>query len=313
MCDNLADHTEEFQALRPMLFSIAYRMTGSVGDAEDIVSEAFVRLQATLTEGCSIRSMKSFTATVVTRLSIDHLKSARVRREQYFGVWLPEPLVASELPDGPSQAELSESISVAFLVVLESLSPVERAVFVLHDVFKYEYEEIAPIIDKSVPNCRQIAARARRAVAARRPRFEASEAARKELADRFFRAVEIGDLAGLVELLAADAVAYGDGGGRGPSFSRPIVGQAAVGGMFRVLIKKILQFDLRLEHAMINGQPGVLVCDANGDLLNVLTVDVADGRIQVVRSILNPDKLGHLGPLVPEEHPLRGGGHGTRD
>jgi len=294
---------EEYQRLRPLLFSIAYNMTGSVADAEDIVSEAFLRLHRAVAEGTVIESMKPYLSTVVSRLSISHLRLARVRRERYFGTWLPEPVVAEE----SSATDLSDSLSLAFLVVLENLTPVERAVFLLHDVFDFEYASIAEVVEKSEVNCRQIAARARRRVDARRPRFAATNAERATLAERFFAAVETGDLDGLVDLLAADVVTYGDGGGRGPSLPNPVYGRDKVLRLLTALSGVLRRFDLHFERGTVNAQPGVLVRDASGALLNVLSVDVFGGRVQTIHSMLNPDKLGHLGPLLGPDHPLRGG------
>ncbi|WP_027942308.1 RNA polymerase sigma-70 factor [Amycolatopsis taiwanensis] len=289
-----------YQQLRPLLFSIAYKTTGSVGDAEDIVSEAFLRFHRARAEGKTVKSLKSYLSMVVTRLSIDHLRSARVRRERYFGTWLPEPMVGEE-----SEAGLSDSLSLAFLVVLERLSPVERAVFLLHDVFDFDYPRIAEIVGKSEVNCRQIASRARRYVNEKRPRFEVSPDQRTALAERFFAAVETGDFEGLVELLAADVVTYGDGGGRGPSLPKPVAGRDRVLRLLAALTAAIRRFDLHLVRATVNGQPGALVRDASGALLNVLSVDILGGRVRAVHSILNPDKLGHLAPLIGPDHPLR--------
>ncbi|HEY7047128.1 MAG TPA: RNA polymerase sigma-70 factor [Jatrophihabitantaceae bacterium] len=289
--------------LRPLLFSIAYRMTGSVADAEDIVSEAFVRLQQAWDNGREIESLKAYLSTVVTRLSIDHLKSARVRRERYFGTWLPEPVLTDEADGG----ELADSLSLAFLVVLEQLGPIERAVFLLHDVFDLNYARIAEIVGKSEVNCRQIAARARRYVSARQPRFQPSADERAALADRFFAAVETGDVSGLIDLLAADVVTYGDGGGAGPSLPRPVHGRDRTLRVLQAMTAALRRYDLRLERCAVNGQPGVLVRDATGALLNVMSIDVRGGQVHVVRSIINPDKLGHLAPLVGPHHPLRGG------
>lgn len=299
---------EEYQRLRPLLFSIAYRMTGSVADAEDIVSEAFLRLHRAHADGTVIESLKSYLSTVVSRLSISHLRLARVRRERYFGTWLPEPVVAEE----SSATDLSDSLSLAFLVVLENLTPVERAVFLLHDVFDFEYASIAEVVGKSEVNCRQIAARARRRVNTRRPRFEAPLAKRATLAERFFAAVETGDLEGLVDMLAADVVTYGDGGGRGPSLPKPVYGREKVLRLLAALSTVLQRFGLHLERATVNAQPGVLVRDASGALLDVLSVDVVGGRVQTIHSILNPDKLGHLGPLAGPDHPLRRSTHRTR-
>jgi RNA polymerase sigma-70 factor (ECF subfamily) len=294
---------EEYQRLRPLLFTIAYNMTGSVADAEDIVSEAFLRLHQAHANGIVIESMKGYLSTVVSRLSISHLRLARVRRERYFGTWLPEPVVVEER----SATDLSDSLSLAFMVVLENLTPVERAVFLLHDVFDFEYVRIAEVVGKSEVNCRQIAARARRRVDARRPRFEAPLAKRATLAERFFAAVEAGDLDGLVDLLAADVVTYGDGGGRGPSLPKPVYGREKVLRLLTVLSTALQRYDLHLERRTVNAQPGVLVRDPSGALLDVLSVDVIGGKVQTIHSILNPDKLRHLGPLVGPDHPLRRG------
>jgi RNA polymerase sigma-70 factor (ECF subfamily) len=299
---------EEYQRLRPLLFSIAYKMTGSVADAEDIVSEAFLRLHRAHADGTVIESMKSYLSTVVSRLSISHLRLARVRRERYFGTWLPEPVVAEE----SSATDLSDSLSLAFLVVLENLTPVERAVFLLHDVFDFEYARIAEVVGKSEVNCRQIAARARRRVDVRRPRFEVPLAKRATLAERFFAAVETGDLEGLVDMLAADVVAYGDGGGRGPSLPKPVYGREKVMRLLAALSTVVQRFDLHLERGTVNAQPGVLVRDASGGLLDVLSLDVVGGKVQTIHSILNPDKLGHLGPLAGPDHPLRRSPRRTR-
>src|ERR1700678_4602769 len=205
----------DYVEYRPLMFSIAYRMTGSVSDAEDIVQEAFLRL----TKQVVVDSPKADLATITTRLAIDHLRSARVRRESYVGAWLPEPLLAGREPDPAEHAELSDSLSMAFLVLLESLSPTERAVFLLHEGSGYEYGEIAEITGKSEPNCRQILTRARHHVdegraGVRGPRFEASREQRDEVARRFFAAATGGDLAALLELLAPDVVMVGDGGGK---------------------------------------------------------------------------------------------------
>ncbi len=209
----MAETSEE---LRPFLFSIAYRMVGSVAEAEDIVQDAFVRYQQAVSDRPDeIDSPRSYLAAVTSRLAIDHLRSARVRRETYPGEWLPEPLLTEEMPlDGERYVEQADSLSMAFLVLLEQLNPVERAVFLLRDVFDYGYDEIARIVGKSEDNCRQLAVRARRHIEAEKPRFAATRAQHERLAARFFEAVGNGDLASLVELLAADVAVYGDGGGK---------------------------------------------------------------------------------------------------
>jgi RNA polymerase sigma-70 factor (ECF subfamily) len=290
---------ETFETLRPLLFSIAYRMLGSAGDAEDVVQEAFLRNQRVLDEGQEIESPKAFLSAVVTRLSIDQLRSARARRESYLGEWLPEPLVTDDNATDPAaHAEQADTLSMAFLLLLERLSPVERAVFLLHDVFGYGYGEIADIVGKSEDNCRQLALRARRHVEDEKPRFEASRRKRDELAARFFAAVGDGDLDGLVELLAADVVVYGDSGGKAPSWPQPIVGVDRVSRLLIGVGSQMRELGLTVQAHQINGQPGAIVFDANGELTNVFSLDIADGVVQTVRSVINPDKLRHLGPVA---------------
>jgi RNA polymerase sigma-70 factor (ECF subfamily) len=291
---------EAFEDLRPLLFSIAYRMLGSVAEAEDVVQDAFVRYQRAVVEtGTEIDSPKAYLSAVTTRLAIDHLRSARARKETYVGEWLPEPLLTDEhAPDAARHAEDADSLSMAFLLLLERLSPVERAVFLLHDVFDYRFEEVAPIVGKSVANTRQLAVRARRHVDEHKPRFEASRQQRDRLAACFFDAVEEGDLGGLVELLAADAVVYGDGGGTSPSWRRPIVGRDRVARLLAGLGRHSRERGGVIRRTEVNGQPGVMFLDTTGRLMWVMTVDIADGVVQTVRSIINPDKLRHLGPLA---------------
>jgi RNA polymerase sigma-70 factor (ECF subfamily) len=288
-----------FEDLRPLMFSIAYRMLSSVADAEDVVQEAFVRYERALAGGDEIDSPKAYLSAVVTRLAIDHLRSARVRRERYVGQWLPEPLLTDEGAEDPAaHAEQADSLSMAFLLLLERLSPVERAVFLLHDVFGYGYDEIAPIVDKSEANCRQLATRARRHVEAEKPRFEASRRERDELAARFFAAASDGDLDGLVEMLAADAVVYGDGGGKAPQWGRPIVGADRVARLFVNLGRQMAEIGLTIQPHQVNGQPGAVVLDPGGLVVNALSLEIVDGAVQTVRSVINPDKLHHLGPVA---------------
>jgi RNA polymerase sigma-70 factor (ECF subfamily) len=287
---------DPYRELRPLMFSIAYRMLGSVSEAEDIVQEAFLRLHVSSSDGAEIRSPKAFLSAVTTRLCIDHLRSARVRRESYVGSWIPEPLVTEEVPDAGQHAETADSLSLAFLVLLESLTPVERAVFLLREVFDYGYEEIATILGKNEDNCRQLAVRARRQVEARRPRFEASRRRRDELARRFFAAVEEGDTEGLVGLLAADAVAYSDGGGLALAFPRPVHGCEHVTRLLLGVRKRVMSLGLRGKLAEINGQPGALFVDSEGGLVVVVSLDIGDS-VQTVRAISNPEKLSHLGPV----------------
>jgi RNA polymerase sigma-70 factor (TIGR02957 family) len=302
----------DYAQFRPLMFSIAYRMTGSVSDAEDIVQEAFLRLTRALREGASITSPKAYLATVTTRLAISHLRSARVRREAYVGAWLPEPLVEGGLapaiaPDPAERAEMSDSLSMAFLVLLESLSPAERAVFLLHEVFGYDYAEIAEITGKSEPNCRQIFARARHHIDEGKPRFEASREQRDEVARRFFDAIGGGDLQGLLNLLAPDVVMVGDGGGKGQAVREPTHGAERVARFLIGLFRRARKEGTSGELALVNGQPGAVVYDVEGRVASVFALDVADGLVQAVRSVVNPDKLQHLGPtsdlyLRPERH-----------
>jgi RNA polymerase sigma-70 factor, ECF subfamily len=282
--------------LRPLMFSIAYRMVGSASEAEDIVQEAFLRFHRESGKGTAIDSPKAFLSAVTTRLSIDHLRSARVRRESYVGTWLPEPLLTDPESDVAGHAETADSLSMAFLLLLESLTPVERAVFLLREVFDYGYDEIATVVGKSEDNCRQIAVRARRQIEAKRPRFEASRQRREELARRFFDAVSEGDTEGLIGLLAADVVAYGDGGGKAPAFPRPVHGRDRVarlllGGRARGEILGVSG----MRAVAINGQPGALLLDPEGRPLAAVTLDIADDLVQTVRAVSNPEKLRHLG------------------
>ncbi len=295
-----ADYTE----FRPLMFSIAYRMTGSISDAEDIVQEAFLRLTRALREGASITAPKAYLATVTTRLAISHLRSARVRREAYVGAWLPEPLVTAEsdpvapaaAPDPAERAEMSDSLSMAFLVLLESLSPTERAVFLLREVFGYDYSEIAEITGKSEANCRQIFVRARHRVDEGKPRFEASREQRDEVARRFFDAVGGGDLNGLLELLAPDVVTIGDGGGKGQALREPPHGPDQVARFVLGLFRRAQKEGIYGVPALVNGQPGAVVYDVDGRVAGVFALDIADGLVQTIRSVVNPDKLQHLGP-----------------
>ncbi|HEX2104215.1 MAG TPA: RNA polymerase sigma-70 factor [Solirubrobacteraceae bacterium] len=287
---------DAYAELRPYVFAIAYRMVGSVSEAEDLVQEAFLRLHRAAAAGERVESPRAYLATVVTRLAIDHLRSARSRRETYVGTWLPEPLVGAG-DDVAAQAEQADSLSLAFLVVLETLSPVERAVFLLREVFDFGYDEIAAIVGRSEANCRQIALRARRHVEARRPRFDPSPERREELADRFFAAAQEGDTDALVELLAADVAIYGDGGGRAPALRRPAHGAIRVARLLAQWGRLVARGGVRVERVTVNGQPGLRSFDADGRTVNVLALHVVAGRIAQIHSIINPDKLRHLGPV----------------
>ncbi len=293
-----APHAQLLADLRPAAFAIAYRMLGSVAEAEDVVQEALLRVHRALEEGQRIDSPRAYAATVATRLAIDQLRSARARRETYVGEWLPEPIVTDPRSDPARQAEMADSLSLAFLVLLESLSPEQRAVLLLRDVFDFGYEEIAGIVGTSQANARQLAARARRHVDERRPRFEASRAQRDELARRFFAAAQEGDVAALEALLAQDVVLQGDGGGKVPALARSLHGRDRVA---RTLLAWARQgFKLAgatFRQVEVNGQPGALLLDGDGGLISVMALDIADGQIQGVRSIVNPDKLRHVGPV----------------
>jgi RNA polymerase sigma-70 factor (ECF subfamily) len=293
--------------LRPLLFSIAYRMLASVAEAEDVVQEAYLRYERQLADGATVASPKAYLSAVVTRLAIDELRAALRRRETYSGEWLPTPLLTDDRAADPAlAAEQSDSLSMAFLLLLERLNPVERAVFLLHDVFSYEHREIAQIVGKSEENCRQIARRARRRVEAGRPRFEASREQRSRLAERFFAAVSDGDVDDLVELLAADVVVYGDGGGKAPQWSRPIAGAGRVARLLAGVGRQIREHGGSLRMHEVNGQPGAVVRGPDGRLVNVFAIDIADDAVQAVRSVINPDKLRHLGPVADVWALLRG-------
>jgi RNA polymerase sigma-70 factor (ECF subfamily) len=295
----VTDASETFETLRPLLFAIAYRMLASVSDAEDVLQEAYLRYRRAIDEGVEIASLKAYLSTIVTRLALDHAKSAQQRREEYVGLWLPAPLLTDDEADDPSaRAELADSLSMAFLLVLERLNPVERAVFLLHDVFGYGHDEIATIVEVSTANSRQIAARARRRVQDERPRFDGSPEERDRLAHRFFAAVTEGDVDGLVQLLADDVVVYGDGGGKVPQWKGPIAGAEQVARLFVGLGRQMRDVGVWFEPRQINGGPGAVVRDRDGNVVSVFSLDVGAGAIHAVRSVINPDKLRHLGPLA---------------
>jgi len=294
---------EDYAEFRPLMFSIAYRMTGSISDAEDIVQEAFLRLTRVLRDGTTIDSPKAYLATATTRLAISHLRSARVRRESYVGAWLPEPLLADPDPDPAERAEMSDSLSMAFLVLLESLAPAERAVFLLREVFGYDYGEIADITGKTEAACRQTFARSRRRIDEGRPRFETSRAEGDELTALFLAAADGGDMTSLLERLAPDVVFYGDSGGKGETtFIAPVIGRDRVAQVIRLSFERTLELGASLRGAWVNGQPGVLARDADGDLIAVIVFDVLGGQVLVIRTIANPEKLRHLGPISRAWH-----------
>ena len=286
---------EEFQELRPLLFSIAYRLLGSVSEAEDAVQETWLRYAASPAQPTSA---KAFLSAVVTRVSIDVLRSARVRREEYVGPWFPEPLLTDPYQDPERSAELADSVSMAALVLLERLSPLERAVFVLREVFAFDFPEIASAVGRSEAACRQLAVRARRHVAAGRPRFEADRREREKLAAQFFGALREGDVDGLRELLAADVQLVGDSGGKAPALARSIIGAEKVARVLTAIFPWLIRIDVRLEPREVNGQPGAIFRDRHDKVLLTLTLDVLDGQIQTIRTVSNPDKLGHVGPVA---------------
>jgi RNA polymerase sigma-70 factor, ECF subfamily len=286
-----------YTELRPLVFSIAYRMLGSASEAEDVVQESFLRLHRAAAES-EIHAPKAYLATVATRLSIDRLRSAQARRERYVGTWLPEPVVVDEELEAVFESDQADSLSLAFLVLLESLTPVERAVFLLREVFEYDYSEIAGIVDKREDNVRQIASRARRHVDERRPRFETSRAERDRLAERFFAAAAASDRDALTELLAADTVFYGDGGGkvRG-AILRPVFGRDRVTRLLLGFARIGDELELQMRLAEVNGQAGAVFFAPDGSPYSVLALDIVDGAVSAIRSVVNPDKLQHIPPL----------------
>ena len=285
--------------LRPLMFAIAYRMVGGVSDAEDLVQEAYLRMQQALAVGTAVDSPKAYLTTIVTRLAIDHLRSARVRRETYPGPWMPEPVV-ERLDEAPAEsAELSDSLSIAYLVLLDQLSATERAVLLLHDVFGYRFDEIGAIVDRSEAGCRQIAVRARRRLDADRPRFDRDLRRRSQVADEFLTAFREGDIDALLHLVSEDAVFVGDGGGKAAALPEPIYGRDRVVHLLRAFANQNRRLNLRFEPARINGQPGAVVRDLDGLVVTVIALDIVGGAVGTVRSIVNPDKIGHLGAVSP--------------
>jgi RNA polymerase sigma-70 factor (TIGR02957 family) len=299
------NESELLDELRPRTFAIAYRMLGSVSEAEDVVQEALLRVHNAIDDGEEISSPRAYAATITTRLAIDELRSARARRETYVGEWLPEPIAAPE-EDPAAQAEQADSLSLAFLVVLESLSPEQRAAFLLHDVFDYDYDKVGEIVGTSEANARQLASRARRHVQEGRPRFEPSAEERERLAASFFAAAENGDFDSLESLLAEDVELHGDGGGKAPAIKHAVFGRAKVAQMLRNWWSLTARVgDIRITPAVINGQPGAEYRDSAGNVFGVMSLDIAEGRIQAIRSIVNPEKLGHLGPVGDAKEVVR--------
>ncbi|GAA1174103.1 RNA polymerase sigma-70 factor [Nesterenkonia xinjiangensis] len=286
--------TEEFIELRPLLFSIAYRILGSAAEAEDVVQEAWLRYASA---DAVVEAPRAFLTTVVTRLAVDVLRSARARREQYVGQWLPEPILTDD-PDGPeARAELTESISMASLLLLERLTPLERAVFVLREVFDVDYAEIAEAVERSEDACRQLASRARRHMARQRPRFDADQHDRQALTERFMAAFREGDVEGLRRLLAAEVTMVGDGGGKAPSLPRPVAGREKVASLLASVGPPMVSIGVTLQLREVNGAPGLITRAEEGTIVNVVVIEVVDGHIQTIRSISNPDKLRHLGAV----------------
>ncbi len=295
----MTDRERLLEGLRPVAFAIAYRMLGSVSEAEDVVQEALLRVHRSLDGGEEIASPRAFVATVTTRLAISELRSARARREQYVGDWLPEPIITDGHDDPAQHAETADSLSVAMLVLLESLSPEQRAVLLLHDVFDYGYPEIAAILGKSEDNARQLAARARRHVEQRRPRFQTTRQQQDELAGQFLAAAQHGDLKGLEALLAHDVELTGDGGGKVPALARSLHGRNRVA---RTLINWFRLADrlpdVSVRPVEVNAGPGALYLDGQQRIIGVLALELAEGQITSISSIVNPDKLAHLGPVA---------------
>jgi RNA polymerase sigma-70 factor (ECF subfamily) len=284
--------------LRPVSFGIAYRMLGSVSEAEDVVQEALLRVHKALEAGEEIASPRAFVATITTRLAINEFRSARVRRERYVGEWLPEPIITDGRDDPAGHAETADSLSLAMLRLLESLSPEQRAVLLLHDVFGYGYPEISGIVGKSEDNVRQLASRARRHVEQGRPRFQTSREQRDELAHRFLAAAQQGDLAGLEAFLAHDVVLTADGGGKVPALGRSLSGRTSVARAVVTWVRRAVQRPgVSLRPVEVNGSPGAMFYDADQRLVGVLALDIAGGQIKGINSVVNPEKLAHLGPV----------------
>ena len=289
---------ESHDELRPLMFSIAYRMLGSVVEAEDVVQEALLRLTRATTGGEQPRNLDAWATTVTTRLAIDTLRSARARRESYVGTWLPEPLVGDGEDDPAHRVELDDSVSVAMLVLMETLTPHERAVFILREALGYDYADIAAVVEQSEGACRQHFSRARKHLEAGRPRFEASSERRDELAAAFLEAVKGGGREDLERLLADDVVFWGDGGGKAPAIARPMHGAVAVARFLAGLVRRGGPLGIRLEAADVNGGPGILTIGPSGELLGTLAVEFdGDGRVVALRNQINPDKLRHLGDV----------------
>jgi RNA polymerase sigma-70 factor (ECF subfamily) len=307
----MSDREQLLDELRPVAFAIAYRMLGTVSEAEDVVQEALLRVHQALDGGEEIASPRAFVATIATRLAINELRSARARRERYVGEWLPEPIITDGDDDPAQQAEMADSLSLAVLVLLESLSPEQRAVLLLHDVFDYPYREIATIVGRSEDNVRQLATRARRHVEDRRPRFQTTRQQQDELAGRFFAAAQQGDLAGLEALLAHDVELTGDGGGKVPALARSLTGRNRVARTVMNWVRGVTRTPGVSVHPVeVNGTPGAMLLDPQQRLVSVVGLEIARGQIMSINAIANPDKLKHLGPVGDLRSLLKSGGSG---
>jgi RNA polymerase sigma-70 factor, ECF subfamily len=285
-------HLDVFSQYKPLLFSIAYRLLGSVADAEDKLQETFIRWQQSSLE--EIESPRAFLVTVISRLCIQHLQSARVKREGYVGQWLPEPILTGNDSDPSETFQMQESLSMAFLLLLEKLVPIERAAFLLHDVFEYEYAEVAGILGKSEANCRQIVLRARQHVNENRPRFDASPEQHKKLLESFLAAVEGGDMQALLAVLSDDVVLYSDGGGKAAAALNPISGPDHVARFVIGASKKTVPVGVTMRIAQVNGQPSVIYLRPDGRPGCVLTLSIVDGRLHNIYVVTNPEKLASL-------------------
>lgn len=284
---------ETFESYRRLMFSIAYRMLGSATDAEDIVQDAYLRYQAAKPE--RVQSPKAYFSTIVTRLCLDRLKSAREQRETYIGPWLPEPIITTNAAfvEPEKEASVMESVSMAFLMLLENLSPLERAVFLLREVFDYDYGEIAEIVGREEAACRQLFSRAKKHVTENRPRFKTSPEEHNRLVTSFIQATAVGELEGLVAVLAEDVTLWSDGGGKVQAATHPIHGQDAV-ARFLIGIQRFAQGNEQADLVEINGETAIVVRRADGTLIMVITLETGDGLIRALRIIRNPDKLKHL-------------------
>ncbi len=290
-----ANRTADFEKYRRLLFSISYRMLGSVADAEDMVQETFIRWQrASTTE---VRSPKAFLITVVSRLCINYLQSARARREEYVGEWLPEPIVTEPESQASRIVQVDESVSMALLLLLERLTPVERAVFILREIFDYAHGEIAEVLELSEANCRQLLRRAREHVRQASPRFKTSETQHREVLERFREAAGTGDMDRLLALLSRDVVLHSDGGGKAPAFPRPIYGPDKVARTIAQGLKTLMSLNPVQRIMQVNGEPGI-VSFVNGQPHSVFTLDVNEEHVEAIFIVTNPSKLSHLPPLA---------------